>query len=110
MNRALAARVFAALCLLCFSTAQAANLYNVTGASTFGFVNQHVMYMTWSQSVTYTNVSISVPLEDGSAGGPIAGTEGTMYLVNQIGPGTTAANNVAPPIPISGLTASFTTV
>src|SRR5262249_16304858 len=31
----------------------------------------------------------------------------TIYLTNQIGPGTTAANEVAPPVLISGLTSSF---
>ena len=34
--------------------------------------------------------------------------EGTVYLTNKIGPGTTVANLVAPPVPISGLTNTFT--
>ncbi|MGE8317766.1 MAG: hypothetical protein ACN6O3_03410 [Comamonas sp.] len=103
-----------ALCILCCGffgagALQAATLYNVTGPDPFGFVNQHVMPMAWSQTNTYTNVTISAPLADFSNGGPIGGTEGTVYLVNQIGPGTTAANNVAPPVTVSGLTASFAT-
>jgi len=55
-----------------------------------------------------TNVTITAPLEDNSSGGPIAGVEGTVYLTNHIGPGTTVANLVAPPVPISGLTNTFT--
>jgi hypothetical protein len=97
----------ASLCWL--GAAQADTLYEVGGPQPFGFVNQHVMTMSWSQSNTYTNVSISAPLADFSNGGPIGGTEGIVYLVNQIGPGTTMANDVAPPVLISGLTASFTT-
>ena len=110
MTRAIFIRLLATLGLVLAGSAQAANIYNVTGPSPFGFQNQHVLYVSWSQSITYTNVSISVPLQDGSSGGPIAGVEGTMYLVNQIGPGTTPANNAAPPIPISGLSATFTNI
>jgi hypothetical protein len=34
--------------------------------------------------------------------------EGTVYLTNRIGPGTTVANLVAPPVTVSGLTSTFT--
>jgi len=51
-----------------------------------------------------------MPLEDRTLGGPSAGVQGTAYLTNSLGPGTTIANQVAPPASISGLTASFTTV
>jgi hypothetical protein len=90
-------------CALC-------NIFTVTGFfGSFGFVNQTVLVTGWSQTVTYTGVTITAPLEDTSLGGPIAGVEGVVYLVNAIGPGTTSANEVAPPVSISGLTNTFTT-
>ncbi len=85
----------------------AANILNITGPAPFGFANQIVMVEAWSQPATYSNVSITMPLMDGSLDGPIAGVEGTVYLMNQIGPGTTSANEVAPPVTISGLTGTF---
>jgi hypothetical protein len=88
---------------------QAANVFSITGSSTFGFANQKVLVQAWSQVSIYSNVTITMPLADLSSGGPIGGVEGTVYLMNQIGPGTTSANEVAPPVSISGLTASFTT-
>jgi hypothetical protein len=96
------------LLVLC-GTAQAANVFNITGPDPFGFANQIVLVQAWAQGATYSNVSISMPLADLSSGGPIAGVEGTVYLMNLIGPGATPANEVAPPVTISGLTASFTT-
>ena len=74
--------------------------YNYTGVG-----SQEVVY-GWSLSTTYTGVTISFHLLDDSLGGPIAGTEGTAYLMNQIGPGATAANEVVAPDAISGLTNS----
>ena len=106
-NRFLKAAALTAL-LASSVTAHAATIFNVTGPTPFGFVNQSPAAEGWSQASTYTNVSITIPLADLSAGGPIPGVQGTVYLVNQIGPGTTAANNVAPPVQVSGLTASFT--
>ena len=44
-----------------------------------------------------------MPLADLSAP-PIAGAEGTAYLMRQIGVGTTAANEVVAPVSITGLT------
>ncbi|MEJ2684557.1 MAG: hypothetical protein P8Z71_09200 [Candidatus Sulfobium sp.] len=85
----------------------AANILNITGPSPFGFQNQTVLVEGWSQSGTYSNVSITMPLRDESTGSPIAGVEGTVYLMNQIGPGTTSAHEVAPPVSISGLTDTF---
>jgi hypothetical protein len=102
-------RIAALIALLIVSTGgYAATIYNVTGPSPFGFANQNPAALGWSQTGTYTNVSITAPLADLTSGGPIGGVEGTVYLVNQIGPGTTSANNVAPPVSISSLTASFT--
>ena len=89
--------------------AHAATMYDVTGLSPFGFANQIVLVEGWQQAALYNNVTITAPLRDNSSGGPIVGVEGTVYLTNSIGPGTTAANLVAPPVSISGLTASFTT-
>jgi hypothetical protein len=87
---------------------QAANVINATGPSSVFFGNQAVFVLGWSQGAAYTNVTITMPLEDNTSGGPIGGVEGTVYLMNQIGPGTTTANQVAPPISISGLTSAFT--
>jgi hypothetical protein len=67
-----------------------------------------VLVESWNQAALYNNVTITAPLEDNSNGGPIAGIEGTVYLTNQIGPGTTVANLVAPPVTVSGLTNTFT--
>lgn len=88
--------------------AHAANVFNITGPTPFGFANQTVLVQAWTHLATYSNVSITMPMEDNSAGGPIGGVEGTVYLMNRIGPGTTTASQVAPPVVISGLTASFT--
>lgn len=88
--------------------AGAATIYDVTGPSPFGFNNQNPVAIGWSSSIAYSNVSITIPLADLSAGGPMTGVEGTIYLMNQVGPGTTSANEVAPPVSISGLTATFT--
>jgi hypothetical protein len=90
------------------SLVDAANIINATGPSPFGFGNAGVFVTAWAQGVAYANVSIAMPLEDLSSGGPIGGVEGTIYLMNHIGPGTTPANQVASPIAILGLTNAFT--
>jgi hypothetical protein len=87
----------------------AANVFTVTGSPGFALVSEFAEVVSWNQSSTYANVTITMPLEDVTSGGPIGGVEGTVYLLNQIGPGATAANQLAPPVSISGLTASFTT-
>ncbi|MGO9232117.1 MAG: PEP-CTERM sorting domain-containing protein [Bryobacteraceae bacterium] len=88
----------------------AANIINTTGSNSFGFNGQLAFVTAWDQTVPYSGVTITMPLEDNSAGGPIGGVEGTVYLMNQIGPGTTAANQVVAPVNVSGLTAAFTNV
>jgi len=93
--------------LLASSALPAANIITVTGSSGFGFSGT-VVVEGWSQTVGYNHVTISAPLQDQTSGGPLSGVEGVAYLVNQIGPGTTAANNVAPPVSVSGLSAVFT--
>jgi hypothetical protein len=102
-------RLASVLALLAMAgTAQAANIFNITGPAPFGFGNQIVIVQAWSQTTIYTGVSIVMPMADLTAGGPIGGVEGTVYLMKRIGPGTTAADEVAPPVSISGLTALFT--
>jgi hypothetical protein len=102
-NRILAA----SLLLATASLLSAANVFTATAPSgdSFGDTAQAVAFRT---TAFYTNVTISMPLLDGSSGGPISGTEGTAYLVNAISTGATSANEVAPPVTISGLTGSFT--
>lgn len=99
---------FVFVLLLTAVAAQAATIYDVSGPSPFGFANQTVLVEAWHQNAIYNNVTITAPLEDNSSGGPIGGVEGTVYLTNSIGPGTTVANLVAPPVTISGLTNTFT--
>ena len=90
------------------ATLPAATIYSVSGINPFGgYFGQSTMDFGWSQSSTFTGVTIALPLADLTMGGPISGTEGTVYLTNQIGPGTTAANNVAVPTSVSGLSALF---
>jgi hypothetical protein len=95
------------VCLTGSAVASGANIFNVTGSPAFSFGNGLLME-GWTQAATYSNVSISMPLADGTIGGPIVGVQGTVYLMNAVGPGTTAANEVAPPVTISGLTATST--
>ena len=95
--------------LLCVAAASGATILDVTGPSPFGFANQGAFATGWHQTGTYTNVTITMPLEDNTNGGPISSVEGVAYLVNQVGPGTTSANEVTSPFSIFGLTASFTT-
>src|SRR6266536_5202417 len=86
--------------LLASGVADAANVLTVAGTAG-GFGNQGVLIMSWGQSVTYSNVAITMPLQDGTPGGPIGGVEGTVYLMNSVGPGTTPANEVVPPVAVS---------
>jgi hypothetical protein len=86
-----------------------ANVVTTTGTSPFGFSGQPAFVIGWNQAISYTGVTITMPLLD-STPTPLTGVEGTVYLVNQIGPGTTSANQVAAPVQISGLTGAYTTV
>ncbi|MEJ2697314.1 MAG: hypothetical protein P8013_11775 [Candidatus Sulfobium sp.] len=107
MKRYVSVLISAFALLVTVGVGHAANVLTITGPQPFGFYNQIVMVEGWSQTVTYSNVSITMPLVDQSVEGPIGGVEGTVYLVNQIGPGTTSANEVAPPVSVSGLTDTF---
>ncbi len=103
-------RLVGMLAVLAASVGSAANIITVTGSNILTVPGVGTLWVTsWTQTTGYQNVTITAPLIDATAGGPIGGTEGTVYLVNQVGPGTTAANNVAPPITISGLTSAAST-
>lgn len=88
---------------------QAANVFSVTGPAPFSITGEIADVISWTQTTTFANVTITMPLEDITAGGPISGVEGTAYLMNQIGPGTTVANQIAGPVSISSLTNTFST-
>jgi hypothetical protein len=86
-----------------------ANIITTTGTSPFSFTGQPAFVTSWNQTVGYTGVRINMSLVDNTPT-PLSGVEGTVYLTNQIGPGTTTANQIASPVQVSGLTASFSTV
>src|SRR3982751_6366812 len=92
------------IALVCGAIAQGATILDVNGPNPFGFGGQRAAYVLgWHQTTSFSNVSITMPLEDQSVGGPLAGTEAIAYLMNQIGPGTSPVNEVATPLFISGL-------
>lgn len=95
-------------CVACSAFAQAANMYTLSGPQPFGFGGFALLVQSWSQTTTYTNVSITMPLADFSTP-PSAGVEGTVYLMRQIGVGTTAASEVVAPVSITGLSGVSTT-
>ena len=86
-----------------------ANILNVTGTNSFSFTGQAAFVVGWTQTATYSGVTVSMPLQDNTPT-PLIGVEGTVYLMNSIGPGTTAANQVTPPFTISSLGSSFAPV
>lgn len=93
----------------CDDTPYVPALFAVTVPAPFwgGFGNQQVLVTSWTQAHAWHNVSISAPLKDTRPGGPHADVQGTVYLVTQVGPGTAAAHNAAPPFSVSGLTDTF---
>ncbi len=62
--------------------------------------------VSWTQTSTFTGVSINADLES-SAGGTAMGT---AYLTDSLGPGTTKAANEIASTPISVTSSSFTSV
>lgn len=102
--------LLAAVLSICGVPARGATILDVSGPDPFGFGSQRAFATGWHQTTTFTNVSISMPLSDNTAGGPIGGVQGVVFLMNQIGPGTTATNEVTPPVSISGLLGSFNTI
>ena len=101
--------VVALLITMCAVNVSAANLFSLTGTTPLRF-SDTAQAEAFSTTTLYTNVTITMPLTDETQPAPILGTEGTVYLMNSIGAGTTAANEVAPPFTVSGLTANYTTV
>src|SRR5262249_21965924 len=70
--------------------AQAADLFTVTTTEPlFAFAGSGVQVFAWSQETVYFNVDITATLADTTAGAPIAGAEGVVYLTTRFGPGTT---------------------
>ncbi len=55
--------------------------------------NGSAAYVSWTQTVTYTNVVITANI----VGPEKDFDQGTAYLMSQIGPGTTAANEIVAP-------------
>ena len=92
----------------CAAVAQAANIPSLLGPKPFGFGGFPLFVQSWNQTTTYTNVSITMPLADLSTQ-PGAGVKGTVYLMRQIGVGTTTANEVVAPVSITGLTGASVT-
>lgn len=70
-------------------------LFNNTGST--GRSNA-LFAVSWAQTGTFTNVSIFANINDGPGNGTATGT---AYLMNQIGAGTTAANEVVSPVTAS---------
>ena len=67
----------------------AANIVTTSPAgSTCCSISPAAEYQAWTQSVTYTGVTITANLFDGTPG---AAATGTAYLTTQVGPGTTTA-------------------
>jgi hypothetical protein len=60
----------------------------------------------WTQTGSYSGVTISATL----AGGVVFPGTGIAYLMNQIGPGTTAANQLASPFAVTAPTASNSSI
>ena len=59
-----------------------------------GGLYSNVVAASWGQSTTVTNATIAASLQSSDP----AFRTGTAYLMNAIGPGTTAANQVVPPV------------
>jgi hypothetical protein len=64
--------------------------------------NPNYIYTSWTAANSYTDVDISVPFSSSV----LAEQTGIAYLVNQIGAGTTTANEIARSTFIIGLNTS----
>jgi hypothetical protein len=71
--------------------ARADAIAGMAGGSSFAVQVNDPQGISWTQTGSYTNVTISAFLSSVGAGN---GT-GTIYLTDQIGPGTTVANQIA---------------
>jgi hypothetical protein len=88
------------IALLSAGFASAGTIVSVTGTTGTGYFlggsgSDQVLASSWTQAGSYTNVSISAELGDGSNDGNSGGDAISVYLTNQIGPGTTVANQIA---------------
>ena len=72
--------------------AHGANLVSV-GGSDFGGAGAAGLGTGWSLSQAYTNIGISAHLVNG--GGPGYVSQGTVYLMRSIGPGTNTSQEVS---------------
>jgi hypothetical protein len=72
--------------------ARADAIAGVAGGIFFAIQSNDPEGISWTQTGSYTDVTISAFLSSLANGG---GGTGTVYLTNQIGPGTTVANQIA---------------
>lgn len=72
--------------------ARADAIAGVAGGRFIGIQSNDPEGISWTQTGSYTDVTISAFLSSLANGG---GGTGTVYLTNQIGPGTTIANQIA---------------
>src|SRR5436190_13310105 len=83
------AKLFFALACLAASASAQTTIYSTLGTDRGGssFLPQQVLEAAWSQSSTFSNVSIAAKL---------SGTlTGTAFLTTRVGPGATIADEVA---------------
>jgi hypothetical protein len=90
--------IICAIVFLSASFASAGTIISVTGNHDTpyfvgGSAADEMLVGSWTETGSYTNVSISAVLSDQFDGNP--NTTLTAYLTDQIGPGTTAANLIA---------------
>ncbi len=78
-----------------FGTTIVSDVYNGVGTSGSSGGWKAV---TWTQTGTYNNVTIGANLATNNG---LSTSTGTAYLMTQVGPGTTAANEVTTPFAIS---------
>jgi len=105
---AVATSCFSIALLAASAVAQAGNLFTASSSGPlFAFGGSGVLVFAWSQETVYFNIDITATLADTTPGGPIPGTQGVVYLTTSFGPGTTPANNAAPPVTVSGLKGFF---
>jgi len=99
---------FSVTLLVAGAVAQAADLFTVTTTEPlFAFAGSGVQVFAWSQETVYFNVDITATLADTTAGAPITGAEGVVYLTTRFGPGTTPGDYAAQPVVVSGLKGFF---
>jgi hypothetical protein len=83
-----------------FAPRAKADIYSVTGPAGVGYYlggsgPDQVLVSSWTQTGSWTNVSISAELGNAANYGNSGGDTISVYLTNQIGPGTTVANQIA---------------